>query len=233
MAEKTDWTKLSKHELQEILRRQEKLLNNKKVLQSLPDKGNKVLATIERLKELIAMREEVDNTLAQFERMTVSHLVERTRQNLSESDDEISECKEFASKAHEELSHAHNKKDKMSKSKSGQKKQISYGKWDYESSVTPPLYKFEKAKPVSLDQSFKLLQDQEKRYKDLQAQNATIKLKSQGSSSGTESMMLDLVKNSLQYRETIQEQNGSDDDECQEEERKPIEVDSDDNEDSD
>lgn len=35
------------------------------------------------------------------------------------------------------------------------------------------------------------------------------------------------------YRETIQEQSGSDDDECQEEERKPIEVDSDDNEDSD
>lgn len=86
---------------------------------------------------------------------------------------------------------------------------------------------------MSLDQSFKLLQDQEKRYKDLQAQNATVKLKNQGSSSGTESMMLDLVKNSLQYRETIQEQNGSDDDECQEEERKPIEVDSDDNEDSD
>lgn len=231
MAEKTDWTKLSKHELQEILRRQEKLLNNKKLLQSLPDKGNKVLATIERLKELIARREEVDNTVAQFERMTVSHLVERTRQNLSESDDEISECKDFASEAHEELSHAHNKKDKMSKSKSGQKK-ISYGKWDYESSVTPPLYKFEKAKPVSLDQSFKLLQDQEKRHKDLQAQNATIKLRNQGSSSGTESMMLDLVKNSLQYRETIQEQSGSDDDECQEEERKPIEVDSDDNEDS-
>ncbi|XP_067056439.1 DNA-directed RNA polymerase II subunit GRINL1A-like [Acropora muricata] len=228
MAEKTDWTKLSKHELQEILRRQEKLLNNKKLLQSLPDKGNKVLATIERLKELIARREEVDNTVAQFERMTVSHLVERSRQNLSESDDEISECKDFASEAHEELSPAHNKKDEMSKSKSGQKKQISYRKWDYESSVTPPLYKFEKAKPVPLDQSFKLLQDQEKRYKDLQAQNATIKLKNQGSSSGTESMMLDLVKNSLQYRETIQEQSGSDDDECQEEERKPIEVDSDD-----
>lgn len=228
MAEKTDWTKLSKNELQEILRRQEKLLNNKKVLQSLPDKGNKVLATIERLKELIARREEFDNTVAQFERMTVSHLVERSRQDLSESDDEISECKDFASEAHEELSHAHNKKDKMSKLKSGQKKQISYGKWDYESSVTPPLYKFEKAKPVPLDQSFKLLQDQEKRYKDLQAQNATIKLKNQGSSSGTESMMLDLVKNSLQYRGTIQEQGGSDDDECQEEERKPIEVDSDD-----
>ncbi|XP_044183900.1 uncharacterized protein LOC114961824 isoform X2 [Acropora millepora] len=200
----------------------------RKVLQSLPDKGNKVLATIERLKELIARREECDNTVAQFERMTVSHLVERSRQDLSESDDEISECKDFASEAHEELSPAHNKKDEMSKSKSGQKKQISYRKWDYESSVTPPLYKFEKAKPVPLDQSFKLLQDQEKRYKDLQAQNATIKLKNQGSSSGTESMMLDLVKNSLQYRETIQEQSGSDDDECQEEERKPIEVDSDD-----
>lgn len=228
MAEKTDWTKLSKRELQEILRRQEKLLNNKKLLQSLPDKGNKVLATIERLKELIARREEVDNTVAQFERMTVSHLVERSRQNLSESDDEISECKDFASEAHEELTHAHNKKDEMSKLKSGQKKQISYRKWDYESSVTPPLYKFEKAKPVPLYQSFKLLQDQEKRYKDLQAQNATIKLKNLGSSSGTESMMLDLAKNSLQYRETIQEQSGSDDDECQEEERKPIEVDSDD-----
>lgn len=233
MAEKTDWAKLSKHELQEILRRQEKLLSNKKFLQSLPDKGNKVLATIERLKELIARREEVDNTVAQFERMTVSHLVEKTRQNLSESDDEISECKDFASEAHEEFSHAHNKKHEISKSKTGQKGQIFSRKWDFESSVTPPLYKFEKAKPVSLDQSFKLLQDQEKRYKDLQAQNATIKLKNQGSFSGTESMMLDLVKNSHQYRETIQEQSGSDDDECQEEERKPIEVDSDDNEDSD
>ena len=102
-----------------------------------------MLASIERLKELIARREEVDNTVAQFERMTVSHLVERSRQDLSESDDEISECKDFVSEAHEELSHAHNKKDKMSKLKSGQKKQISYGKWDYESSVTPPLYKFE------------------------------------------------------------------------------------------
>lgn len=115
----------------------------RKFLQSLPDKGNKVLATIERLKELIARREEVDNTVAQFERMTVSHLVEKTRQNLSESDDEISECKDFASEAHEEFSHAHNKKHEISKSKTGQKRQIFSRKWDYESSVTPPLYKFE------------------------------------------------------------------------------------------
>lgn len=102
-----------------------------------------MLATIEKLKELIARREEVDNTVAQFQRMTVSHLIEKTRHNLSESDDDISECEDFASEAHEKWSHAHNKKDKVSKSKTGQKKQILSRKWDYESSVTPPLYEFE------------------------------------------------------------------------------------------
>lgn len=50
----------SKEELIENLKRQEKLLNNKKFIQSLPDKGKRCLECIEKLKNAIAWHEELE-----------------------------------------------------------------------------------------------------------------------------------------------------------------------------
>lgn len=234
MAEKMDWTKLSKRELQEILIRQEKLLANKKFIQSLPDKGNKVLATIEKLKEMMARREDLEEAVAQFEKMTVSRLVERTRLDLSDSDDDISDARNDTSDAdvHYKPRHKNNKKISISHSENRQTKQMSYKEWNSESSATPPVYKLEKSKPVSLDQSFKLLQEQEKRYKDLQAENATFKLKDQDSFTRTVPMMTLSLQSTLQYRESTENEILSDDDEHYDEDTKPAEVDSDDFEDN-
>ncbi|XP_068693193.1 DNA-directed RNA polymerase II subunit GRINL1A-like [Montipora capricornis] len=233
MAEKMDWTKLSKRELQEILIRQEKLLANKKFIQSLPDKGNKVLATIEKLKEMIARRDDLEEAVAQFEKMTVSRLVERTRLDLSDNDDDISDARKDTSDSdvHYKPRHKNNKKISISHSENRQTKQMSYKEWNFESSATPPVYKLEKSKPVSLDQSFKLLQEQEKRYKDLQAENATFKLKDQDSFTRTVPMMTLSLQSTLQYRESTENEILSDDDEHYDEDTKPAEVDSDDFED--
>lgn len=51
----------SKEELIEILKRQEKLLANKKFIQSLPDKGKRCLECIERVKCAIAWHEELEH----------------------------------------------------------------------------------------------------------------------------------------------------------------------------
>ena len=60
---------------------------NRKLLQSLPDKGRKVSETVEQLKRLIAQKERIEDTVAQFERLTVSQLVQRTQLDAIDSDD--------------------------------------------------------------------------------------------------------------------------------------------------
>ncbi|KAL9986012.1 hypothetical protein ACROYT_G000065 [Oculina patagonica] len=246
MAEKNDWAKLSKKELLEMLQRQEKLLANKKFLQSLPDKGRKVSQTVEQLKQLIAQKERLEDTVAQFERLTVSQLVQRTQLDVVDSDDsddahkmqiqssighaatsEEHTCKETTSSKHRETTDTNNSKtDKQLSSKS------SGRTWDYESSATPPTYKLEKAKPLSLEQSFKLLQDQEKRQKILQAQHATQKLREQSSLTKTDFTTLQVL-NPLQYRETVHEECLSDDSLQDENDIKCHEMDSDDDDDDD
>lgn len=192
MAEKNDWTKLSKKELLEMLQRQEKLLANKKLLQSLPDKGRKVSETVEQLKRLIAQKERIEDTVAQFERLTVSQLVQRTQLDAIDSDDSDNndDDKMLTQSCQDDPASSEQFKEITSKErrntsgvdKSRNKKFTSHSPsrtWDYDSSATPPTYKLEKAKPLSLEESFKLLQDQEKRQKDLQSQLASQKLKEQ------------------------------------------------------
>ena len=60
---------------------------NRKFLQSLPDKGRKVSETAERLKKVITQKERIEDTVAHFERLTVSQLVHRTQLNAFDSDD--------------------------------------------------------------------------------------------------------------------------------------------------
>lgn len=237
MAEKTDWAKLSKRELQEMLQRQEKLLANKNLLQSLPDQGHKVLTTVTKIRDLISRREELEQTVTQLEKMTVSQLAERTWLDSMDSgggdeDDDFSDIgnKTFVNSSEEKPVSGSDLQDKPDSKMSFDKQtgENSKRKWDYESSATPPVYKLEKAKPISLDESFKLLQDQEKRYKDLQAQHATVKLKEHGSFGRTDHTTLQFVNKHLQYREVMQDDCLSDDSEQEENEGRPIALDSDD-----
>lgn len=242
MAEKNDWAKLSKKELLEILQRQEKLLANKKFLQSLSDKGRKVSQTVERLKKLIVQRGKIEDTVAQFQRLTVSQLVQTTQLDALDSDDSdnndgdddrMHTCSSTGNPAlseqHKEMtSNEHRKTTDANKSINKQFSSQSSGKtWDYESSATPPTYKLEKAKPLSLEESFKLLQDQEKRQKDLQAQHATQKLKEQSFLDKTDYTTVQAF-NQLQYRETVQEGYSSDDSQQEENNITHHEIDSDD-----
>ena len=112
---------------------------------------------MERLKELIAQREKLEDTVAQFERLTVSQLVQRTQLEVVDSDDSdddtdddkmntrsdtghpaiSAEHKEMTSSKHRKTKDTNKSRNKPLSSKS------SGGTWDYESSATPPTYKLE------------------------------------------------------------------------------------------
>ena len=128
---------------------------HRKFLQSLPDKGRKVSETVERLKKLIAQKERIEDTVAQFERLTVSQLVQRTQLDALDSDDSDNDddkmhthsCtgdpasgeqhKEMTSKEHRSMSGVNKSRNKQFSSQSPGRT------WDYESSATPPTYKLE------------------------------------------------------------------------------------------
>ena len=131
-------------------------------MQSLPDRGKKVTETVAKLKELIARREQLEDTMAQFERMTVSRLVQKTQLEIldsDDSDDDISDTRYdgvvSSSKGNIDSSISKstsidketNSRPKttthISKSESKHSNLNSTGKWDYESSATPPQYKLQ------------------------------------------------------------------------------------------
>lgn len=125
-------------------------------MQSLPDKGRKVSETVERLKKLIAQREKIEDTVVQFERLTVSQLVQRTQLDALDSDDSdnndddkmhIHSCTEHPalSEQHKEITSGRQRETTDSnKSRNKQfSSQSSDRTWDYESSATPPSYKLE------------------------------------------------------------------------------------------
>ena len=110
---------------------------------------------MERLKELIAQREKLEDTVAQFERLTVSQLVQRTQLDALDSDDSdddddkrnthsdtghpaiSAEHKEITSSKHRKTKDTNKSRNKPFCSK------LSGRTWDYESSATPPTYKLE------------------------------------------------------------------------------------------
>lgn len=114
---------------------------------------------MKRLKELIAQKEKLEDTIAQFERLTVSQLVQRTQLDAVDSDDsdddnDADEMQTQSGTGHaatsEELTHKettsskHRKTTDTNKSKNKQLSSKSSGRtWDYESSATPPTYKLE------------------------------------------------------------------------------------------
>lgn len=61
----------TKVELTELLRRQERLLANKKFIQKLPDKGKKISDLTGKLQILIAQKQDVDNTVSMFDRLQI------------------------------------------------------------------------------------------------------------------------------------------------------------------
>ena len=135
---------------------------SRKFLQSLPDRGKKVIETVAKLKELIARREQLEDTMAQFERMTVSRLVQKTQLEIldsDDSDDDISDTRydgvvspskgnidSLISKrtsVNKETDSNPKTTTHISKSESKHSNMNSTGKWDYESSATPPQYKLQ------------------------------------------------------------------------------------------
>ena len=112
---------------------------------------------MERLKELIAQREKLEDTVAQFERLTVSQLVQRTQLEVVDSDDSddnndddkmnthcdtghpaiSAEHKEMTSSKHRKTKDTNKSRNKPLSSK------LSGRTLDYESSATPPTYKLE------------------------------------------------------------------------------------------
>ena len=129
---------------------------DRKFLQSLPDKGRKVSETVERLKKLIAQKERIEDTVAQFERLTVSQLVQRTQHDTLDSDDSdnnvddkmvTQSCQEdpASSEQHKEMtSKEHRNMSGVNKSRNKKFTSQSPGRtWDYDSAATPPTYKLE------------------------------------------------------------------------------------------
>ena len=113
-----------------------------------------------KLKELIARKEQLEDTMAQFERMTVSRLVQKTQLEIldsDDSDDDISDTRydgvvspskgNIDSLISKSTSVSKDSKPKttthISKSESKHSNLNSTGKWDYESSATPPQYKLQ------------------------------------------------------------------------------------------
>ena len=131
---------------------------HRKFLQSLPDKGRKVSETVERLKKLIAQREKIEDTIAQFEKLTVSQLVQRTQLDALDSDDSENNDDDddkmhthsctvdpASNEQHKEMTSKERRKmSDANKSRNNQFSSQSPGKtWEYESSATPPTYKLE------------------------------------------------------------------------------------------
>ena len=139
----------------------------RKFLQRLPDKGKKVTEKVAKLKELIAREEQLEDTVAQFERMTVSRLVQRTQVDILDSDDSdnemlVPEQEAIASPAevkvdalsagtdNSPMETGHHRHDN-SNTKNKQSSLTSSKKWNHESSATPPQYKLEVLYFVAFD----------------------------------------------------------------------------------
>ena len=107
-----------------------------------------MIATVAKLQELIARKEQLEDTVAQFERMTVSRLVERTQLNILDSDDSDDDNPVVGAELHKETDSEHKKTavNSFNKSENKQTSQTSGRKWNYESSATPPVYNFEVVK---------------------------------------------------------------------------------------
>ena len=131
--------------------------SRRKFLQNLPDKGRKVSQTVEQLKKLIMQKEKIEDTVTQFEWLTVSQPVQTTQLDTLDSDDSDNDDDDdkmhthpgtgdpVSSEQHKEMtSKEHRKMTAANKSRSKQFISQSSGRtWDYESSATPPTYKLE------------------------------------------------------------------------------------------
>ena len=111
-------------------------------MQSLPDKGKKVIETVKRLKDLISQREklELQDIDAQFGKLTVSQPVQKTRVDLLDSDDND---RMLSGSDHQDTANV-NKQSSGSQHEEAMDSKSSSGRtWDYKSAATPATYKFE------------------------------------------------------------------------------------------
>ncbi|XP_066273816.1 DNA-directed RNA polymerase II subunit GRINL1A-like [Branchiostoma lanceolatum] len=90
----------SKTELVDLLRRQELLLNNRRFLNSLPDKGAKTIAMVKRLHQLIHQKQEVESAMEKLQRVQISS------QNITTIQEDMEEQEQYGIDTEEEtLSH--------------------------------------------------------------------------------------------------------------------------------
>lgn len=114
-------------------------------MQSLPDKGKKIIETVKRLKDLISQREklELQDIDAQFEKLTVSQPVQKTRVDLLDSDDSDDNDRMLSGSDHQDNANV-NKQSSGSQHEEAMDSKSSSGRtWDYKSAATPATYKFE------------------------------------------------------------------------------------------
>lgn len=114
-------------------------------MQSLPDKGKKIIETVKRLKDLISQREklELQDMDAQFEKLTVSQPVQKTRVDLLDSDDSDDNDRMLSGSDHQDTANV-NKQSSGSQHEEAMDSKSSSGRtWDYKSAATPATYKFE------------------------------------------------------------------------------------------
>ena len=117
-------------------------------MQSLPDKGKKIIETVKRLKDLISQREklELQDIDAQFEKLTVSQPVQKTRVDLldsDDSDDSDDNDRMLSGSDHQDTANV-NKQSSGSQHEEAMDSKSSSGRtWDYKSAATPAIYKFE------------------------------------------------------------------------------------------
>ena len=115
-----------------------------------------------KLKEIIARKEQLEDTMAQFERMSVSRLVQKTQLEIldsDDSDDDISDtrCHGVVSPSKGNIDSLISKSTSVNKDTDSKPKTTTHisksegkhsslnstGKWNYESSATPPQYKLQ------------------------------------------------------------------------------------------
>ncbi|XP_013382131.1 DNA-directed RNA polymerase II subunit GRINL1A-like [Lingula anatina] len=219
-------------QLKELLDRQNKILQNKKLISSLPDKGKKISDLADRLRRAIKEKEKVDTTSALFQKMQLESddedqvsfyrkIINKSDKRKEETDDRLApkvdvlqNCDiskdtgsvstgNICDKSRENKDTMHGSLDsasvtdtsrrnaeKMDVMRNAEKTDLtgdtktekaikSKGKRyspEEESALFPPKAKYECAKMLSVEDSCKLQEEQNKRVQEIQVQHIAARL---------------------------------------------------------
>ncbi|EDO45695.1 predicted protein [Nematostella vectensis] len=156
-------------------------------VQSLPDKGAKINNLVDKLKGLLASKQEMEDLSCKFDAIRVSvSLGDHVKESEMDSDDDDDEnlgCSEDSKMTttvvkRDETSSMASSCSKVTQSEEKPAKPKS--SWDYDSAVTHScFYKCERAKSLPIEESVQLQQEQTKHHQELVAAHAAIRLQEQ------------------------------------------------------